>query len=86
MNTTGVIFLGKTFTYMYHKPLNVGKIEGWWKKCDGEFEYIRKMLFSLWQGPLEKTPNRSRTYDILVVTRCYVPLSGSMETTHLPLP
>ena len=26
MNTTGVILLGKTFTYMYHKPLNVGKL------------------------------------------------------------
>ena len=28
MNTTGVIFLGKTFTYMYNKPLNVGKLKG----------------------------------------------------------
>ena len=28
MNTTGVILLGKTFTYMYHKPLNVGKLKG----------------------------------------------------------
>ena len=45
MNTAGVILLGKTFTDIYHKPLNVGKLKGdernamvnlnTWERCGG---------------------------------------------------